>query len=231
MNSRRLTCNVVLATALCVLALTFASPSGASKIPVRTGSGYGGVSAFSDCETNIVDFLNTGSPSACEGFDPGIFTINGVTFNGGKFAFLSGVGTDFGVLDVFTLDSNSSLTLSLMNFALPTGVFLCDKNTGTEVVDSSSTPKNVTNVCTTGVGSGSSSSADFTGLTSQFTLTGVTFTTTDAPFVLFVSDGNIIGATFTEGAGIVSAPEPGSLALLGTGIVALWAKFGRRKQA
>lgn len=215
-----------------VIGLSCAGVAAASKIPVRTGSSYGpGDTGFNGCQSAILNLLNGNSASACEGFDPGTFTINGVQYSGGKFDFINGLGTDFGVLDILVLNINSTLSFSVGNFALPTGVFLCDKSTGTGILDSKNNPVGGNPPCTVGGDDGSFNSPDFTGLLSTFTLTDATFTTGDNAFVLFASDGNILGATFTPGEVVVATPEPGSLALLGLGIVAFWGRFRSRKQA
>jgi PEP-CTERM motif len=214
-----------LAKAAALFAFFFAavSPSWADRIPVRGGSTYGDNAGLAGCQAKIADFQNTGIADNCEGFAATTFTIGGNIYNGAFFVFLEPGGTNFGLLDIIQLGANSSLTLSLVNPALPTGLFMC----GSFGVDSSvaqdSTPSDMTGLpCT----SGSSSAFYFDpaqevpDVQANFSATGVTFVNgTSSSIAIFTEDGNIQGATAT--------PEPGSLVLVGIGALVVGGKLRR----
>jgi PEP-CTERM motif len=237
MTLGRMTARLFVVSVLCVVMLSIASSSGAATIPVRTGSSYGPLSTdFGTCVGNIVNFLNTSTLNNCEQDVSGTFTVGTNTYTGNEFAFLDGSGTQFGIFDVLQLTGNSSITLALANFALPTGVFMCgvgsDGPSTSVAHDSTNTPTGqLTDLaCTTG-STMFQNVLDFTGeIDATFTLNGVTFTNLgDSPVAVFTTDGNILGATFTPGVTVVATPEPGTLMLLGTGIAAL-VGLRRRKQ-
>jgi len=231
MTFQRMIGKFVVASAICAVALVCSSIASASLIPVRTGSSYGEATNFGTCQQRIVDFLNGIDDSSCEGFINGQFTINGTDYTGAEFIFFN--GPTFGILDVIDLGANSTLTLNLANIALPTGVFLCDGSGGNTLLDNHLDPIPNSPACTSSsLNGGTASSPDFSGsgLSATYSLTGVAFTTLDNPFVLFTEDGNLLGATFTTGATVpTETPEPTSLVLLGTGLIAL-VGLRRRKQ-
>ena len=215
--------HIAKAVALFAFFLAAVSPSWADRIPVRGGSTYGDNAGLAGCLAKIADFQSTNVADNCEGFAPTTFTIGGNTYNGAFFVFLEPGGTDFGTLDIIQLGANSSLTLSLVNPALPTGLFMC----GSFGVDSSvaqdSTPADMTGLpCT----SGSSSSGYFDpsqevpDVQANFSATGVTFVNgTSNNIAVFTEDGNIQGATAT--------PEPASLVLIGIGALVVGRKLRR----
>jgi hypothetical protein len=209
--------------AIITLAMVSVIPSQANKVPVRGGSTYGDDAGLAGCQAKIQDFLNTSVADNCEGFALTTFTIGGNTYNGAFFAFLEPGGTDFGTLDIIQLGANSSLTLTLLNPALPTGLFMC----GSFGVDSSvvqdSTPSDMTGLpCTTGSSGGGyfNASQEVANVQANFSATGVTFVngTSDA-IAVYTPDGNIAGTATT--------PEPSSLVLLGLGGLAIVRKFRR----
>ena len=209
--------------ALFALLLAAITPSWADRIPVRGGSTYGDNAGLAGCQAKIQDFLNTSVADNCEGFAATTFTIGGNTYNGAFFAFLEPGGTDFGTLDIIQLGANSSLTLNLLNPALPTGLFMC----GSFGVDSSvaqdSTPSDMTGLpCTTGSSSGGyfNASQEVANVQANFSATGVTFVNgTSEAIAVYTPDGNIAGTATT--------PEPSSLVLLGLGGLAIVRKFRR----
>jgi hypothetical protein len=205
---------------LLVLSFAVASQSRANSVPIRGGSTYGDNTGFNTCVANITDFLSTNVANNCEGFIPTTFTIEGVTYSGAVFAFLEPNGTGFGILDIILLSGNSSLTLSLVNPLLPTGVFMCgsfgDPSNPTVVQDSTPTPMPGL-PCTPGSSpSLYGGTLDLANVQANFSATGVTFV-----------NGNSTGlAVFTEH-GNIATPEPGSLMLLGVGLLAVGRKFRR----
>lgn len=214
-----------LAKAIFVVALLFSAstPSWANKVPVRGGSTYGDDTGLAGCQANIADFISTNNANNCEGFTLTTFTIGGTTYDGAIFAFLEPGGTAFGTLDIISLAANSSLTLNLINPALPSGLFMC----GSFGVDSSvvqdSTPTNMTGLpCTTGSSSGGyfNGSQDLANVQANFLGNSVTFVNgTSGSIAVFATDGNIQGTTAT--------PEPASFLLLGLGALAVGRTFRR----
>ena len=210
---------------LLVLFAAAAVPSYASTIHVRGASTYGDNSGFATCVASIVDFLNTSNASNCEGFTAGVFTIGGNTYSGDQFAFLEPGGTGYGILDIITIAGNSTLSLTLLNPALPTGAFMCGSFGTDSSVAQDSGPTNMPGLaCTTGSSSGYTDSQDVPNVSAIYSLNGVTFSNGNTGAIaVFATDGNIAGSTFTA-----TTPEPTSLALLGVGLVALAGKLRRK---
>jgi hypothetical protein len=211
------------AATLLAFSLAAVSPSWADRIPVRGGSTYGdSTGQLAGCQTKIDAFIadNTNLDN-CEGFAAASFTIGGTTYDGALFAFLEPGGTAFGTLDIIQLGANSSLTLNLLNPALPTGLFMCGSFGVDETVAQDSTPLPMTGLpCTSGSSSGGyfNGSQEVPNVQANFLGNSVTFVngTTDS-IAIFTQDGNIQGTTAT--------PEPASLVLIGIGALAV---FGRK---
>ena len=217
------TADLVKAIAVSVLFLAAFTPSWADKVPVRGGSTYGDNAGLAGCQAKIQDFLNTNVADNCEGFSLTSFNIGGNSYNGALFAFLEPGGTAFGTLDIIQLAANSSLTLSLLNPGLPTGIFMCGSFNTSSNVAQDSTPSDMTGLpCTTGASSTDyfNSSQEVANVQANFSASGVTFIngTSDA-IAVFTEDGNIQGTAAT--------PEPSSLVLLGLGALAIGRKFRR----
>lgn len=205
---------------LFVLLFLVAIPSDANG--VRGGSGYGQNTVFNTCVGNI-----TSSPdSNCEGYTQGTFTIGSNAYNGDLFAFLAPGGTDSGVLDILQINANSSLSLNLTSLAASTGIFACGSfGTSLSTAQDSLGTDMPGLHCTTGA-------SDMGYVNPSQTISGVTETpgpgpsgvtfdnTLSSPAAVFVTDGDISGATFTPTSATVT-PEPGSLMLLGVGLLAL----------
>jgi len=201
-------------TAVFVLLLVVLASSRATT--VRGGSSYGDNLGFTGCLDNI-----TNNPTDnCEGATPGVFTIGGNTYTGALFVFIEPGGASFGTLDVIQLSGNSSLSLTLLNTSLSTGVFMCGSfdNNLTVAEDSVNAP--MTGLpCTAGSASGGylNLSQNVPNVTANFSATGVTFVNTSSTAVaVFTEDGNIQGATFTP---TTATPEPAGLMLLGIGLL------------
>lgn len=211
--------------ALLCFSLALVTPSRADKVVVRGGSTYGDNTGFAGCVDNINVFTGGGSASNCEGFVATTFTIGGNSYSGATFAFLEPGGTAFGVLDIISLAGNSTLTIPLVNVALPTGVFACGSFGVNNTVAQDSTPTDMTGLpCTSGSSGGGylSLSQDITGVSATFSATGVTFVNSNSTGIaVFTEDGNIQGSTTTT-------PEPASFMLLGLGAIALGAKLRRK---
>lgn len=209
-----------------------AIPSWATKIPVRGGSTYGDDKGLAGCQQAISDFLNSDPNNPvvdnCEGFATTTFLIGGNTYNGAFFAFLEPNGSAFGTLDIIQLAANSSLTLNLLNAALPSGLFMCG-SFGSDLSvaeDSSQTP--MTGLpCTSGSSSATGGYFDpaqeVPNVEANFLGNSVTFVNgTSGSIAVFVTDGNIAGTATT--------PEPSALMLLAAGAFVLGRKFLRGHQ-
>jgi PEP-CTERM motif len=213
---------------LLVLVAAAGVPGRATTIHVRGASTYGGNVGFGTCVADIIDFLNTSVASNCEGFTQGVFTIGSNTYSGDQFAFLEPGGTGYGILDIITMAGNSTLSLNLLNTALPTGAFMCGSFGNASSVAQDSGPKNMPGLaCTTGSSNSTTGFTDsqvVTNVSATHSLNGVKFTNGNSGAIaIFATDGNISGSRFTA-----TTPEPGSLALLGFGLVALSGKLRRK---
>jgi len=213
--------------ALFVLFVAYVTPSRATSVPIRGGSTYGDNTGFSTCVDNIAIFQGGGSQNNCEGFTLTSFNIGGNISSGAFFAFLEpGSSPSFGVLDIILLSGNSSLALSLVNPSAPTGVFMCGSFGNNLTVAQDSGLNDMTGLpCTAGsspsTGSGYSGIQALAGVPAIFSATGVTFGNANSTAIaVFTEDGNIQGST-------TATPEPGSLMLLGIGLVAVGRKFRR----
>lgn len=222
-----------------VLVLTFVlvavSPSWADKIPVRGGSTYGDDKGLTGCQDAIANFSSNPDPIVnppvnCEGFATTTFLIGGNTYDGAFFAFLEPNGTGFGTLDIISLAANSSLTLSLVNPARPSGLFMCGSFGVNSSVAQDSSQTDMTGLpCTTGSSSASGTgyfdpAQDVPNVQANFLGNSVTFVNgTPDSIAVFATDGNI--------AGTAAAPEPSAVLLLAAGAFLLGRKFLRLSQA
>jgi hypothetical protein len=207
-----------------LLVLFVAVVTSSRATTVRGGSTYGDNAGLLGCEANIATFVGGGSQDNCEGFTLTTFTIGGTSYSGALFAFLEpGASPSFGVLDIISLAANSTLTFNLVNPLAPTGVFMCgsfDDPTNPTVAHDSTLAAMTGLPCTAGSSPGYSGSLNLANVQVNFSGNEVTFVNqTSSGLVVFTEDGNIQGAT--------TAPEPGSLMLLGVGLLALGRKFHR----
>lgn len=207
-----------------VLSLVAVASSWADKIPVRGGSTYGDDQGLAGCQAKIADFVSDpNNLDNCEGFATTTFTIGGNTYNGAFFAFLEPGGTAFGTLDIIQLAANSSLTLNLLNAALPSGLFMCGSFGVDNSVAQDSSLTNMTGLpCTTGSSGGGyfNGSQEVPNVQANFLGNSVTFVNgTSDSIAIFATDGNIQGTATT--------PEPASFVLLGLGALAVGRKLRR----
>jgi len=209
-----------------VLSVVAVASSWADKIPVRGGSTYGDDQGLAGCQAKIADFLSDpNNLDNCEGFETTTFTIGGNTYNGAFFAFLEPGGTAFGTLDIIQLAANSSLTLNLLNPALPSGLFMCGSFGVDNSVAQDSALNNMTGLpCTTGSSSAAGGYFDpqqeVPNVQANFLGNSVTFVNgTSDSIAVFATDGNIQGTAVT--------PEPASFVLLGIGALAIGRKLLR----
>ena len=211
--------------------LVAVSPSWADRMPVRGGSSYGDDKGLALCQTEIANFEsnpdpNVNPPDNCEGFALTTFNIGGNSYSGAFFAFLEPNGTGFGTLDIIQLAANSSLTLNLLNPALPSGLFMCGSFGLDSNVAKDSVSADMTGLpCTAGSSSNASGGyfdpdQEVPNVQANFSATGVTFVNgTSEAIAVYTPDGNIAGTAAT--------PEPSSFVLLGLGGLAIVRKFRR----
>ena len=209
-------------TLVLLLVLLVAVVTSSRATTVRGGSTYGDNAGLLGCEAKIDAFLaDSNNLDNCEGFALTTFIIGGNTYNGALFAFLQPDGVN-GVLDIIPL-IGSSLTLNLVNPLAPTGVFMCgsfDDPTNPTVAQDSTLTDMTGLPCTAGSSPGYSGTLNLAGVQVNFSGNEVTFVNgTSSGLVVFTEDGNIQGTT--------TAPEPGSLMLLGVGLLALGRKLHR----
>jgi hypothetical protein len=217
--------------ALFALLLVVAAAAHADGVVVRGASKYGqdntpggGLGICLGQITNPADSFNN-----CEGYLQGTFTIGGISYKGDIFAFQND-GNGNGILDVLQINPGSSLTLTLSNPSLPTGVFMCGSGgqTLSTPVDSSFPPNPMGGLyCTTGASSTGflNNDQNVNGVSTFFTSAGVTFTnSTSSPLVVFVPTNNLQGSNFAA-----VAPEPGTLSLIGLGVLVVRRKLRRSR--
>jgi hypothetical protein len=202
----------VKAVALFVVFLGIVASAGAATVPVRGASGYGAGTTYSACLTGDTS-VTLGDSCEAFGLTPTVVSFNGLNYN--VFQFVFGDGTDPGtvlnLLDVGSIAPSTTFTLPPAFFdPLLTQVFACDAS-GTP--DGSTAAMDSNGNTMTGPCTPLSSTSAY-----DITQSGGSFTTG--------SDFNVFNLVLDSPAP-VSAPEPGSLMLLGVGLLAVGRKLRR----
>jgi hypothetical protein len=217
---------------LAAVACVFPAPSQATTI--RSASGYGTGESISQCQTPVGN---------CEGFQLAPIQVNGIWYNGADFFFrtpdVDGNSNQklLDIIDVGQVSSGGSFFLPLLNPSasfqftdgfssdtLATGLFGCG-NSGAPFAVSSNTDNNGNPIPLSGLPCMGVTDSNL--VTSTIESNGILFSFNGdiSNLVLFTEDDNV-------GTGsAVATPEPGSLALLGAGALALWGGLKRRKPA
>jgi PEP-CTERM motif len=230
----------MLLSAIGILLLA-AIPASAGRIDIG-GSGYGvapndsgtpgnpvlpSATAVSNCAANI------GTSNNCEAFNTTSFTIpvdgTSTSITGGVFAFVqnSTTGEEVDVYQLpFSVSAGDTVSLTFENLTANFGAFACDNGTDDFATDSiGNTLQGLP--CTVGTASGLSSfsTESESGDTAKFTfLAGAPST-----WVFYSDDADPL-VSIATGPGSVSAPEPGTFALLGLGLLGVIARRRRLAQ-
>jgi hypothetical protein len=177
--------------------------------------------------TNCMDAVSEGI-SACQAYTPENFTIDGQSVTGGYFVFFNNSGgqSDPTVYDIFQIPFPIVAGTQVIGAGSvgALGAFLCStsETNQTQVEDSNGTP--MTEVpCTANV---TSSAGIFTQLNAN-TLQFKNASTSPWTFYTdYTPNGNISGISF----GTSTVPEPGTLGLLCSGVLALCGMARKRRR-
>jgi hypothetical protein len=134
------------------------------------------------------------------------------------------------ILDIFALPSSftsgTPVTLTFNSIANGYGIFSCDNGSNNFGLSEDSPPQDVIGPCT--VGSSNESFVNFVEGANTSTLTFLPGAGAPSAFFAWTTDGNLTG--IQAGSSTTTVPEPGTLALVGMGLVGLFV-LRRRAEA
>lgn len=185
------------------------------------------------CVTQVDDFNSQMNAEPCQAFVPASFTVDGHTVAGGYYAYVDGSGLAAGVYDVFQLPVTVGVGTQVISASTVNalGAFLCsDKKSGqSQALDSSSTP--LPNPVDPSVPCTPDVTSALNSILAQPNANTLQFISVPTSTWVFYTDytpnsTTISGVSF----GTAGVPEPGTLGLLCSGVLALCGMARRRRR-